>query len=113
MAHLARLCVLVLAWLAGPGDERPRVLGRTAAVALAAWGAVLPMLTLLFPQGLTRRVPWNLVYTREQIAQRQTMVEALRAAPRPLLIVDEVLSQPWNATNNRHPALVIDATSFG
>ena len=29
-----------------------------------------------------------------------------------MLIVDEVMSQPWHATNNRHPALVIDTMSF-
>ncbi|HWE04718.1 MAG TPA: hypothetical protein VG326_20090, partial [Tepidisphaeraceae bacterium] len=85
---------------------------RTAALAAGAWAIALPTLMLIFPQGIGDHLTWNLVFPRAVQGQRRAFVDALKSAPRPMLIDDSMIAQPWLATGDTYPALVTDSEIF-
>jgi hypothetical protein len=73
----------------------------------------LPAVNLLFPTLRLGVVRSNLVFgDGERYAQRREMSALLARLPKPVLIPDEVLSQPWHATAGRYPAFVMDGLVY-
>lgn len=80
---------------AGPVIRRR---GMVAAAVAAAGMAVMPVLQLAFPTGLGPRLHWRLrLATAEQTAGRQALARFVAGLPRPVLIEDDILGQPWHA----------------
>jgi hypothetical protein len=44
----------------------------------------------------------------DELARRQAAAARMRELPKPIFIDDEILGQPWFATDNRYPAVVLD-----
>jgi hypothetical protein len=70
--------------------------------------------------GLQGRIPDRLAFlrtstfgrlrllTQQEEDQRRLMAGVIAAAPKPVLIIDDIFAQPWNSTNRSYPAFVID-----
>lgn len=69
----------------------------------------MPFVQLLGVSGTGRVVQC----TPSQRAELSELATAVAALPKPLYAEDEVLSLPWNSTDNRYPALVVDSTWYG
>ena len=53
---------------------------------------------------------WGVVLhltTPERVEQRKSL-EAIVAEPKPVFIDDELFAQPWHATGNRYPTVLVD-----
>ena len=50
--------------------------------------------------------------TDEQYLSKKRFAEWVDALPKPILIRDEILAQPWHATGERYPALMLDYTYY-
>jgi len=63
-----------------------------------------PAAQLLWPNhfGVTR------LAADTDLRRRAALADALAGLPKPLFIDDDILGQPWHATENRYPALVLD-----
>jgi hypothetical protein len=46
--------------------------------------------------------------TRQQEEDRGVLAGLIAAAPKPILIIDDIFAQPWHSTNGAYPAFVID-----
>jgi hypothetical protein len=46
--------------------------------------------------------------TKPQEDERRQLAGFIARAPKPILIVDDIFSQPWNSTNNLYPAFSVD-----
>jgi hypothetical protein len=95
----------------GPAARRPWE--KRLAAALLASMCALPAVNLLFPTLRLGVVRSNLVFGNgERYAQRREMSALLARLPKPVLIADEILSQPWHATAGRYPAFVMDGLVY-
>jgi len=80
---------------------------------------IIQLAAFLMPQ-LPIRVPERLAFfrnsefgrlrllTQQREDERRLLAGVLTVAAKPILIIDDIFSQPWHSTNNSYPAFVID-----
>lgn len=51
--------------------------------------------------------------TQQQEDERRMLASLIASAPKPILIVDDIFSQPWHSTNGSYPAFVMDPAVLG
>ncbi len=90
-----------LAWNA----ERPKRLLELGLVALVPLVA-FPLLQIAAPNGAGRTI----LCSRDDAAEFAKLANAIARLPKPYYTDDEIFSQPWQATGNQYPAIVIDGS---
>jgi len=95
------------AWARSRESMSPRISLLGAALALPL--AVFPLLQLAGVRGSGR-----LVFCADSDARElERMAAAVAALPKPLFSDEEVWALPWNSSDSRYPAMVIDSTWYG
>jgi hypothetical protein len=100
------------AWRGLPATA-PWYLGVGGAV-LALPLVLLPALQLAAPLGLVpdHRFGRTLFCRDSDVPEFARLAELAAQLPHPLYVDDEVFGQPWHATDNRYPTLVLDGTWY-
>lgn len=82
--------------------------GAVAAAALLVPMIVFPALQLALPNrfGVTR------LATAEMRAAKRELARRVDALPKPAVVLDDVLAQPWHSSGGRYPAVVLDNVWF-
>jgi hypothetical protein len=88
---------------------RARSVGLGAAIVLVVPMAIFPAAQLAYPRGLGRI---SLAGPAEFEA-RAGLARAVDRLEKPVLIFDDILSQPWHSTGGRFPAFVPDPVWYG
>jgi hypothetical protein len=101
----ATLSVAALRRILARGHGRPRDLALAAAAALMVPMALFPAAQLARPHALGRI---TLADGRAD-AVRAALAEDVDRLEKPVLIFDDILSQPWHATGGEYPAFVADS----
>jgi hypothetical protein len=98
---------LVVSWLE-PGTETPKsLLGVVAA--LAGLTLLFPAAQAIFPRVDAGLIHWNVTFAdKESYATKARLAEVVKSLPQPMLVMDDILAQPWFTTSNRYPAVVLD-----
>lgn len=101
--------VILLSFVARPREGRPLL----AKLAPPLWALVVLglLVHLLVPAGVSSTeflFADSVRSHRQAAARRHVLVEHIQQVPKPLFFDEEVLGQPWHATDGKHPATVID-----
>jgi len=85
-------------------------------------GICILQLAICFAPSVHSRIPNSLAFLRTsefgrlnlltppQEQNRRALAGLIAAAPKPVLIIDDIFSQPWHSTNNSYPAFSVDPT---
>lgn len=88
---------------------RARSIGLAAATALLVPMALFPAAQLLRPRSFGRIE----LADAAEYAARSALARDVDGLEKPLLIFDDILSQPWHSTGGRYPAFVPDPVWYG